>query len=163
MPLSFIISILLAGFTVLGAAPFPEGSRRCGCIPPSSRGLTFEQGVAKSRARADVVFRGRVVRADPFPAAMPGRFPTRVGASTGVARVVVSAVWKGELGDTVVMALSRGTSCGWWPREGTEHVVFATRGQRGVLHTRQCTGTVGIARADSTLAALGPPLRVVAP
>lgn len=159
-----VSAVVLAGLLLFGVKPpAVECMERCGCIPPESRSLTFEQGVAESLRRATVVFRGQVVRADAAPSGVPGVIRKAVGSPTGVARLVVSAAWKGEVGDTVTMTLRSATSCDWWMREGEEYVVFATRLQDGSLYTRHCTGTVRIERADSTIAALGAPIRHSAP
>jgi hypothetical protein len=77
--------------------------------------------------------------------------------------LTVTAVWKGEVGDTAVMTLKSDTSCDLWLREGEEYVVFATRLQDQSLYTYQCSGTVSAKYADSTLAALGVPVRLSAP
>ena len=154
---------MFAGLAFSGAPASAECGARCECIPPGARALTFEQGVAESRQLATVVFRGRVVRADPRPSEGFGALHKGERSPSGTARLTVTAVWKGEVGDTAVMTLKSDTSCDLWLREGEEYVVFATRLQDRSLYTYHCSGTVLAKYADSTLAALGVPIRLSAP
>lgn len=154
-----LMGIVFAGLALSGAPAPLECGARCECIPPGVRGMTFKQGVAESRQLAAVVFRGRVVRADPRPSEGLGALHKGESSPSGTALLTVTKVWKGEVGDTAMMTLKSDTSCDLWLREGEEYVVFATRLQDQSLYTHHCSGTVSAEHADSTLAALGVPVR----
>lgn len=154
-----IAAIALAGafaFDALGA-DLLACELRCLCRTASDRGITADSAVRESVGRATVVYQGRVITIDTVSPQVAALRP-ELGPTRGIARLVVEAAWKGDVGDTATLVLDRSTSCSYWLEDGERYVIFAYRGRDGELHIRQCNGTVKLSRADSTLVVLGDPL-----
>lgn len=149
--------------TLLTAFPRRAGADRCErafcrCIPASVLGLTEEQLVRRRLDHAERVVLGRAVRTDTLAPHMVDHGPDQITVSPLATRVSVRRVWKGPAVDTLtVVAATTGiaSSCDIALKPGESYVLFATRGDDGVLYTRQCTGTAAERDAAATIAILG--------
>ena len=84
--------------------------------------------------------------------------PDQITVSPLATRVSVRRVWKGPVVDTLtVVAATTGiaSSCDIALKPGESYVIFAARGEDGVLSTMQCTGTAAERDATATIAILG--------
>lgn len=133
---------------------------RCLCRSAADRGITFEADVREDVAQATEVYQGRVIDVDSVSEQVAALRP-EIGRRRGIAHLAVEAVWKGTARDTARLVLSRATSCSYWLEPGERYIIFAYHGRDGELHVTQCSGTTRLSRADSTLAALGDPVRRV--
>ena len=151
-------------FTVLGAPTHGAVMNRCErafcrCIPASALGLSVEELVRRQRERAARVVLGRVVRVDTLAPYMVEHGPAQVASRAVAARVAVSRVWKGSGVDTLTVvfgSIGVASSCDLSLEAGFSYVIFASRGDDGLLYAGQCTGTALEEHAASTLSALGP-------
>ena len=146
---------------LLAASPQRVLDAHCGesffrCPAPS--GASAEKLVHAQRDRADRVVLGKVVRIDTLAAYMVEHGPTQIPTRALSAHVAVSRVWKGAPVDTMTVmfgTIGLVSSCDLALQAGTSYVIFASRYDDGVLHTRQCTGTAREGDATTTIAALG--------
>jgi hypothetical protein len=150
-------------------------------VPAAAYGLTPGEHVRRQRDPADVVVLATVLRVDTLPGqrsdppstGRPGAPPQANVPAPGpvVARLRVERAWRGppnggapvstgdtRRADTLSVAFHaaphRRTSCDVALAPGAAYLVFAARGLRGLLWTRQCTGTQPAAGAGAALAAL---------
>ena len=125
---------------------------RCRCVvDPDFSAMTrarFE--------RAEAVFRATIVRIDTVAGPIGVLRDGPRSPWTFAARLRVTESWKGTVGDTTMLMLSRSTSCDASLTWDSVYVVFALRGADGRLTTRQCTGTTELRSAERTLRVLGP-------
>jgi hypothetical protein len=130
----------------------------CRCVPASMLGLTEEQLVRRRLDHAERVVLGRVVRTDTLAPRTVGHGPDQFTVIPLATRVRVVRVWKGAAVDTLtVVAGTTGieSSCDLALEPGESYVVFASRGEDGLLYTRQCTGTASERDAAATISLLG--------
>jgi HEAT repeat protein len=128
----------LAVTLVLGAAG-PAGACKCIAPPPPLAAL----------GSADGVFSGQVIRrGDPLAE------QTGVSSLSPIDYIFrVEDVWKGDIGDSVVVRTARASaSCGYPFEVDEAYLVYATRDSIG-WRTDLCTRTTGMEWADDDLAA----------
>ena len=149
---------------LLTAFPRRAGADRCEriacrCVPASVLGLTDEELVRRRLGHAERVVLGRVVRIDTLAPHMEGHGPDQVSVSPVATRITVSRVWKGPAVDTLTVVVGNTaieSSCDLRLEPGESYVIFASRGENGLLFTSQCTGTASEHDATATISALGP-------
>jgi hypothetical protein len=155
---------LFSLLTLLTAFPHRAGADSCErafcrCVPASVLGLTEEQLVRRRLDHAERVVLGRVVRTDTLGPHTVEHGPDQITVSPLATRLSVLRVWKGPAVDTLtVVAGTTGivSSCDLALVPGESYVIFAARGEDGLLNTRQCTGTAPEHDATATISALGP-------
>jgi len=125
----FVLTLLL------GLAVY-EAALACSCVePPPPK---------QARDEAYAVFSAKVVRA-----------PSDNDYSM---RVQVKAVWKGMDCKTFEMGAGFATCIGWF-QKGKTYLIYADRGENGILYTHLCTRTRAITEAAEDLAAFGKPVK----
>lgn len=155
--------LLATVLLLLAVAPRPALGARCHaafcrCVSVSAAVISPEEFVHRQRDRADRVVLGKVVRIDTLALQIVPHGPTGIAVRSLAARVRVSRVWKGPRTDTlrvVFGSIGIASSCDLDLKAGESYVLFATRGEDGLLRTRQCTGTAPELEAATTIAALG--------
>ena len=132
------LAAALAVTLLLGAAA-PAHACKCIAPPPPLAAL----------GSADAVFGGQVIRRGDPLAGQKG-----VSSLSPVDYTFrVEDVWKGDIGDTVVVRTARASaSCGYPFEMGRVYLVYATRDPSG-WRTDLCTRTTGMEWADDDLAA----------
>jgi hypothetical protein len=118
----------------------------CSCVVPERTPAQERQDVADQLERAVAVFTGTVTRIDWL-----------------TAQFDADLVWKGELGERVVMALHDGprpdgtlafSSCDYVFQMGRSYLVFAQRDRAGRMRAYYCTRTAELKQAQPTLQVL---------
>lgn len=120
---------------------------RCRCKVDAS--LSFTETVRQDHSRAAVVYSGTVIRV-----AEVTRHGKEQASHAAVAFLSVDKVWKGDIGDTAQLVVSRGNSCDFPVALGEIYIVFARERPDGLHSTRLCMGTVRQTNANPTAAAL---------
>ena len=132
---------LLAVIAVAALHSSARPAHACSCIPPRPPLEALE--------RADVVFAGDVVSiSEP-----KGLFGSWLASSTDPVTVEfrVSAVWKGEIYETMVLETAwSSASCGFEFVQGEQYIVYAREGWVSL-----CSRTKSIDKASEDLLALG--------
>jgi hypothetical protein len=139
----------LAQGVVLGVLVLvPTRAQACKCV--------VEANIERAAARADVVFRGRVL--DVAEAMGPvAQQPERMTAYRQV-RVERLASYQGTVPEAVTLRTGLGDGdCGFPFRVGEEYLVFAERHPGAELSTDICTRTARIQDAEEDLAYFGDP------
>ena len=144
-----VLAVIL-GAAVLLVGPAAKPAHACSCMQSTEE---------EYFARADAVFRGRMVAYQPPPSQ-----PTMSSADPVVWTFAVAEIYKGAVAPSQPIVSSRdGASCGLHFPDQMEFFVFATRrdlyGQEsaGELYAFLCGGTRATADGPLAVAALQPP------
>ena len=98
---------------------------------------------------------GRVRTADAWAAGVGVRAVLRAIVLLGLAVLPQRALGTGCDATVVFGSIGLVSSCDLDLKPGDSYVLFATRGEDGLMRTRQCTGTALEREAAATIAALG--------
>ncbi len=119
-------------------------SYACSCVAPGSP--------TEELAESTVVFAGKVVAISGFDVSESGVVS---GADVGTIEFQVSAVWKGDVPETMFVATVRdGAACGFNFTEGQEYVVYS-RSDASPPDVNLCSRTRLADHAQEDFAALG--------
>jgi hypothetical protein len=132
--------LLAAAFIVFCDTRIAEA---CVCVPREMTPEEDRQELAEQMRKAVAVFAGEVAQLDEV-----------------TAHFKVDAVWKGELGERVVMSINAGrapdgtlaySSCDYDFQVGRKYVVFAYGKSIGTMRAYSCTRTAELAHATKTV------------
>lgn len=127
-----LVALVVAATLVGGGRP----AWACSCEPPAPP--------ETAEAEADAVFAGEVTE-------IGGR-----GGATHVARLAVTEVFTGEVGEEAeVLTPQDSAACGYPFEVGREELVYAVVDDEGRMQTNLCDRTAPVADADEDLAVLG--------
>lgn len=129
---ALVVAVVAVAAVVTAARP----ASACSCMAPAPP--------ETAAAEADAVFAGEVTEL------------SERGRATHVARVAVTEVFTGEVGEEVeVHTPPDSAACGYAFEVGREELVYAVLDDDGRLQTNLCDRTAPVAEADDDLAALG--------
>lgn len=127
-----VVAVVAAAAMVTAARP----ASACSCMAPAPP--------ETAATEADAVFAGEVTE-------ISGR-----GGATHVARLAVTEVFTGEVGEESEVHTAQDTAaCGYPFEVGREELVYAVLDDQGRLQTNLCERTAPVADAEEDLAALG--------